>query len=736
MFRDGLRAFQRMSDENYLPVLSPNCHHKVDSIVLNLSGLSITESNYLIEYLSRSSFKEFEIAQMRRLNPSAIRELAGGSFTHSLILWALLKRLLTYHARDCDGDVENAVGYVEVEGLQTLHGDVPLSELELSVRSLNVLKREGIHSAYQLSAIPRSELLAMQNLGTNSVSEIVALLETMGLQHDQGTQADSSSTLTGAVSLNNLGLSTRTYNGLKRIGVENLSQLSALSYDDLRDIRNFGEKSITEISALLDGYSLTASREENFLSSVDEAEIDQLYIWARECIKTEIEFFGTEILKYYDLKVEYKSSEKSLDTFGKHKNHMFYADCRTLSDVIYKFRNDLAKVESFSSLDKLILNLDSFNCEFRTYQDNCLNVMPTKAQKKSLLDYEQEYSNQALEPLKLDESTLHILGFSTNDSIAFLQQNTFFEFLDVITECFITESRVWDIVKSVTSFHEKYDTFPNALGVLARTIRGLRPNKAERDFRILLMRIDGATLDEIGTKESLTRERVRQVLKKISPELISAIEAIRISVQGRHEVLLEENFRNIFNTYGAIYKSELALEVGANEEDVINQTPRKYRKFIIDKTEERISIRAWTKEDCFSSLRLAATYYFPLRQADYEHLINIGEIDGPSIPYMYLRLGQWSKLCFEAGIEFVPTSRSEYVRMWSPEELLSYGRRYFLEPDTPGSLGGFEAWRDEQPDHVPSGALLRSVFGNWTTIRRKVLEGLREEKGLKVRSDV
>jgi hypothetical protein len=306
----------------------------------------------------------------------------------------------------------------------------------------------------------------------------------------------------------------------------------------------------------------------------------------------------------------------------------------------------------------------------------------------------------------------------------------------------------------VLVFHEKHRTFPNTLGLiishhlgndeekqevdreLTYLFEAIRPNSAERDLRILQLRIGGATLDEIGREIGVTRERVRQILVKISPELISTIEVLKHGVQQKQEVIVEKKFEDIFNKYGAIYKSELAEEIGLSEEEALKLTPKRFNKFIIDKFPEPVIHLSWTKEDCLEALRKAGTYYFPIRQADYDHLVSIGEIKGPSVAYMYLKFGQWSELCIEAGVEFVPSIRSEYVRMWSDEELLSYARRFFKEPDTSGTYGGYDAWREQQADHVPSGVLIRNVFGNWTTVKRKVLESLRIEKGLRVRDDV
>lgn len=58
---------------------------------------------------------------------------------------------------------------------------LPISELELSVRSANCLKEANIKTIADLVKKPESELLTFRNFGKKSLSEIDDLLKTMGL---------------------------------------------------------------------------------------------------------------------------------------------------------------------------------------------------------------------------------------------------------------------------------------------------------------------------------------------------------------------------------------------------------------------------------------------------------------------------------------------------------------------------------------------------------------------------
>jgi len=58
---------------------------------------------------------------------------------------------------------------------------LPIEELELTVRSYNCLKREGIHSVGELVARSEADLLDIRNFGAKSIDEVKAKLVSMGL---------------------------------------------------------------------------------------------------------------------------------------------------------------------------------------------------------------------------------------------------------------------------------------------------------------------------------------------------------------------------------------------------------------------------------------------------------------------------------------------------------------------------------------------------------------------------
>ena len=59
---------------------------------------------------------------------------------------------------------------------------LPIEELELTVRSYNCLKREGVHTVGELVTRSEADLLDIRNFGAKSIDEVKAKLVGMGLQ--------------------------------------------------------------------------------------------------------------------------------------------------------------------------------------------------------------------------------------------------------------------------------------------------------------------------------------------------------------------------------------------------------------------------------------------------------------------------------------------------------------------------------------------------------------------------
>lgn len=70
-------------------------------------------------------------------------------------------------------------------------------------------------------------------------------------------------------SIENLDLSVRAYNALKRSGINTLEDLSNLSYNDLMGMRNVGARTIHEIMEILGSHDFWTAHQNAAIISVE-----------------------------------------------------------------------------------------------------------------------------------------------------------------------------------------------------------------------------------------------------------------------------------------------------------------------------------------------------------------------------------------------------------------------------------------------------------------------------------
>ena len=154
----------------------------------------------------------------------------------------------------------------------------PIEKLDLSVRSINGLKRAGIFTLGEIMDCDEDRLMSIRNLGAKSVNEILQLQkeyarsvnETILQKGDQkvkvfDVQAKGSCTddlrdatllfaQVNDIMLEKMNLSGNAYGCLKREGYEKLSQILFLSKESLSRIFGIREKAVNEIDSFVNSW--------------------------------------------------------------------------------------------------------------------------------------------------------------------------------------------------------------------------------------------------------------------------------------------------------------------------------------------------------------------------------------------------------------------------------------------------------------------------------------------------
>lgn len=130
--------------------------------------------------------------------------------------------------------------------------DIPIDELELSVRSYNCLRRAGIRTLGEIADKTPEEMMKIRNLGRKSLEEVLAKLKEYGLslRDSEEVDADEDDGLGELVS--NLGMSARTTNILRRNCIDTLRELCCCSEEEVDRFRIMGRKSKEEIVEKMD----------------------------------------------------------------------------------------------------------------------------------------------------------------------------------------------------------------------------------------------------------------------------------------------------------------------------------------------------------------------------------------------------------------------------------------------------------------------------------------------------
>jgi len=247
-----------------------------------------------------------------------------------------------------------------------------------------------------------------------------------------------------------------------------------------------------------------------------------------------------------------------------------------------------------------------------------------------------------------------------------------------------------------------------------------------RDLKIIQLRKEGKTLDEIGRQTSLTRERVRQILKKVATDLdFGEIRNEKnLKEQEKYHAENVAMFQKIqlnWNEYRFLKFQDLVNIFGVPEWRIRRSISPLQYVYLVANEEQKIP-QFWTDQQCLESLQIASTYSFPLTVSKYRKLLETGEVSGPTPALYWQRFGSWIKSCELAGVEYGEPVR-EYNRAWNDTDLIFFVRKFMhFRKDARWSLEKYEEWRREPHINGPSMATLRLRLGSWSEIRVLALE--------------
>ncbi len=237
------------------------------------------------------------------------------------------------------------------------------------------------------------------------------------------------------------------------------------------------------------------------------------------------------------------------------------------------------------------------------------------------------------------------------------------------------------------------------------------------------------TLEEVSKHFGLTRERIRQILLDVNPEL-----------QEMLAELTRERERTALSQMRTQVREDVLAHPGTTPHEVVLRlglsAPRGFR---LDEATVRSAFSAeerqkyfvfprsreiqWADDEILDSLRRAAALRSPLSHQGYDQLRTTGDLDGPSSALILQRFDSWRVACQRAGVQPGQQRRRNYVSNWTDEELLGWIAAGLQRGHRTGTAAGMERWLREQPG-APSFATVRNRLGVWNQIKKDALRAI------------
>ena len=428
-----------------------------------------------------------------------------------------------------------------------------IDDIGLSNRVRNALHREKIHLVGEMLECTEESLMQMKNLGIKSVEEILTKIEeykNLEITEDVVDDENSSGSfivpenfeewleneknrelVTAYLKRKELKidclelLTAKAYNLLLLSGKEYLHEIVFIEMEQLLEIPRMDLLSAEEIAKRCIRY-LKEIREEIFASIIEKQakEIEQPTVSVSIDDMIGIPEYRKKILQYV------KTNDMEiiqLALSNRPKNQLIKNGFLKLSDIIFMTKKELKDLPAMgmSSVDEIMEKLSNY---FKKHEKRILSVI--NGDETALWD-DEAVRNRILE-------LFGNIGFSGLGLQAIIEKLEFPES--------VTETRIKKIIGGLLEEnyleyvdYRCYRVYPKFLDAV-ETYAGI----GERNRNLLRKRLQGMTLEAIASEYGLTRERVRQIVKKEADK-------IRNIHMSEHGTLLfdEDYFRYFYENY-------------------------------------------------------------------------------------------------------------------------------------------------------------------------------------------
>jgi hypothetical protein len=384
-------------------------------------------------------------------------------------------------------------------------------------------------------------------------------------------------------SISVLKFSARSYNALMRVGICSIGDLLSCTKDDISSIRQLGAKSVEEITNVID--ELNKYRTEIYCEIKDNQAINQKKFFGndgKEYLDVEIEKLCLSVRAYNCLKsdgIEYYSQlvDKLAEELLAIPN-MGQKSLMEIEEKLASFQPELlsednsevdlvqedAKYRLFIAVTDLVSIkpkdfFESFDAIYSAYMqgkedDDIENILLDKHFIK--LFYKDAYVRAFMGQYILGLIMEHTYGCDEDYLL-----NSMPDYIKSLDNLYDSLNHLLDNKKIDLVFDDKFIAIHDELE------EGAKEFLKDREYKVLIQRVQGKTLEEVGFELNVTRERIRQIeakaIKKLNSNNVIFDEDKYSDIYRRYDIS-KQDFIIAFNNANTYHY--LALRYNGNDD--------------------------------------------------------------------------------------------------------------------------------------------------------------------------
>jgi len=410
-------------------------------------------------------------------------------------------------------EISAALEGIEIIGYQQDSYSDIIDNYAFSKRALTVFETHNIKTISDLQKYSLTEIKRWKNIGKQTLDEIVDVLSNV----DKNAQPeiiekksvyyyvfnDKKTFNPNNKSVYECNFSNRTLNVLRRRKIETLSELQKYSLVEIRGWRNIGKKCIDEITDVLSNFSM----------DIPKVDVNVCLCVSDDCFK----FYTISPFLYEKLLTKDFENSSDLERFLISEKE-FSLSNESFLDVVL-FHKDFERTRCLTFCNAVTNDLNKF-LEPQTL--NVFNILLAfisaciikKIPTDKIYNLDTDFCKTVCADIDvyLDTAKKTILKKLRNTAAPISMQDLSPLFPTIICNLQLINTALSELEKDRLIRKTRNGNYESLLSSVVEYIKNIKDEKI-RDI-ITRKIVSGQTLGEIGRHYSITRERVRQIIKK------------------------------------------------------------------------------------------------------------------------------------------------------------------------------------------------------------------------------